>query len=566
MRYCILAADYDGTLAHYGKVSPETIEALKRIKDSKRYLILVTGRVLPELKALFPEYTLFHKIVAENGALIYDPLTLEEKKLGEAPPSEFIESLVQKSVSPLSEGKVIVATWEPHHATVLETIKEFGLESQVIFNKGAVMILPAGINKAIGLETILEEMHLSMHNVVAIGDAENDLAMLQAAECSVAVANALDSVKNKADWVTSGDHGKGVFELVNALLENDLRDFDQKLQRHYIELGKNGKNQPFSISPFRDGIMIAGTSGGGKTTITSTLLEVMTKKKYQFCLIDPEGDYVGLDNSVILGTETQPPVVEEVKTLIQNPKQNIVVCIVAVPMADRPAFLNSLLPILLESRKIYGHPHWLICDEAHHLLPSQIETSFFNIPVDFNNFVLITTSPDQVNEIIYGNLNMLVATGDQPVFMIEAFASRKKIKPPKPATETLPKGEAWIWDTSSGKKPFTVQFNKPDHLLHRHKRKYSAGNMKENSFVFTGPDGKLKLKAYNLVIFVQLAEGVDDDTWMFHLNNNEYSNWLDNRVHDEELASLVRDIENNLKDPVISRKKIIELIKSKYTV
>ncbi len=439
------------------------------------------------------------------------------------------------------------------------------MESQVIFNKGAVMILPAGINKAKGLETVLEEMHLSMHNVVAIGDAENDNAMLQAAECSVAVSNALDAVKNQTDSVTFGDHGKGVIELVDALLENDLRNLDVNLLRHYIELGIDEKGLPFSISPFRNGIMLAGTSGAGKTIITSTMVEVLTGKKYQFCLIDPEVDYTELTGSVILGSETQPPIADEIKALIQNPLQNIVLCFLAVPMSDRHAFFKSILSVLVGSRKIYGHPHWLICDEAHHLLPAETATSFFNIPLDFNNFMLITTSPEQVNKIIFGNTDMLIAIGDMPDQVIKGFAGRKNIKPQSPASVSLPNGEAWIWDISLQRKPFPVQFPKPEHLLHRHKKKYAKGNMSENSFVFTGPEGKLRLKAYNLMVFIQLAEGIDDETWIHHLKKNGYSDWLYNKVNDEELAALLREIENMEKDPKISKIRIIDLIKSKYT-
>ena len=190
MRYLCLAADYDGTLATHGKVEPPVIEALQRLKASTRKLILVTGRVLDELKAVFPEYELFDLIVAENGALIYNPATKQESLLGSLPPATFINELHRHHVQPLSIGKVIVATWEPHHTVVLETIKEAGLELQVIFNKGAVMILPAGINKAKGLKEALKDLNMSMHNVVAVGDAENDGSMLQAAECAVAVSNA----------------------------------------------------------------------------------------------------------------------------------------------------------------------------------------------------------------------------------------------------------------------------------------------------------------------------------------------------------------------------------------
>jgi hypothetical protein len=52
--------------------------------------------------------------------------------------------LIERGVGPISVGRVIVATWEPHENTVLKTIRDCGLELQVIFNKGAVMVLPAG--------------------------------------------------------------------------------------------------------------------------------------------------------------------------------------------------------------------------------------------------------------------------------------------------------------------------------------------------------------------------------------------------------------------------------------
>ena len=87
---------------------------------------------------------------------------------------------------------------------MLEAIRELGLEWQIIFNKGAVMVLPPGVNKASGLAAALEELQLSPLNVVGIGDAENDHAFLTLCGCSVAVANALDAVKATADVVTAG--------------------------------------------------------------------------------------------------------------------------------------------------------------------------------------------------------------------------------------------------------------------------------------------------------------------------------------------------------------------------
>src|SRR5579884_943688 len=190
MRYYALVCDYDGTLASDGRVSEETLTELERLKGSGRKLILVTGRELDDLIRVFPPLNLFERVVAENGALLYRPATHEEKLLCGRPPEEFIGVLRERGVTPLSVGRVIVSTWEPHETTVLEAIRSLGVEMQVIFNKGAVMVLPSGVNKASGLSAALNEIGLSPHNVVGVGDAENDHAFLSLCECSIAVANA----------------------------------------------------------------------------------------------------------------------------------------------------------------------------------------------------------------------------------------------------------------------------------------------------------------------------------------------------------------------------------------
>ena len=61
----------------------------------------------------------------------------------------------------------------------------------------------------------------SHQQVVAAGDAENDLALFEVAGCAVAVANALPAVKERADIVTTGSHGAGVIELIDGLLRDD---------------------------------------------------------------------------------------------------------------------------------------------------------------------------------------------------------------------------------------------------------------------------------------------------------------------------------------------------------
>lgn len=227
MHYRVLACDYDGTLARDGVVSPQTIKALERVLASGRKLMLVTGRLLEDLKQVFPRLDLFASVVAENGALLYHPADSSEKALGEAPPGQFLQALRERGVTPLSTGRVIVATLRPYATTVTGVINQLGLERQVIFNKGAVMVLPTGINKGTGLTTALRELNISTHNVVGIGDAENDLSFLSFCEYAVAVANALPVLKERANYTTKADHGDGVIELVEQLLANDLKALDQ---------------------------------------------------------------------------------------------------------------------------------------------------------------------------------------------------------------------------------------------------------------------------------------------------------------------------------------------------
>jgi hydroxymethylpyrimidine pyrophosphatase-like HAD family hydrolase len=224
MRYLALASDYDGTLATDGQVDEETLAALERLRDSGRKLVLVTGRHLDDLLNVFPQINLCEWVVAENGALLYQPATRKEKPLSEPPPKEFIKALQERGVDPLAVGQVIVATWHPHETTVLEVIRELGLEWQVIFNKGAVMVLPSGMNKASGLSAALSEMGLSPHNAVSVGDAENDHALLDFCKCGVAVANALPMLKEHADYVTKGERGAGVVELIDMLIASDLAE------------------------------------------------------------------------------------------------------------------------------------------------------------------------------------------------------------------------------------------------------------------------------------------------------------------------------------------------------
>lgn len=221
MRFQALATDYDGTLATHGKVTDETLNALQRLADSGRKLLLVTGREVPDLKRVFPQMSVFDCVVAENGALFYEPATGREKLLCGPAPQSLVTRLHAEKV-PISVGHAIVATTETYQERVRQAIAQTGLSLHVIFNKGSVMVLPAGVNKASGLLRALDSMGLRPENVVGVGDAENDSDFLGVCGCAVAVSNALPALKLRADLLTAGDHGSGVVELIDQLLADDL--------------------------------------------------------------------------------------------------------------------------------------------------------------------------------------------------------------------------------------------------------------------------------------------------------------------------------------------------------
>jgi hypothetical protein len=163
--------------------------------------------------------------------LLYWPALDREEVLAEAVQQVFIDEMVRLEVKPFSVGRVIFATWRPYEIQVLEVIQRLGLGYQIIFNKRAVMVLPANVNKATGLRVALEKMELTPEQVVAIGDAENDHAFLDACGVAAAVSNALDPLKEKCDLVTAGDHGRGVIELIDRMLSDDLASLGPRRPR-----------------------------------------------------------------------------------------------------------------------------------------------------------------------------------------------------------------------------------------------------------------------------------------------------------------------------------------------
>src|SRR6266481_452997 len=122
MSFRLFATDYDGTIATHGGVDEVALTAIRKLRERGIHIAMVTGREIDDLKTVFHHFELFDLIVGENGALLYWPADGRELLLAKPPPPSFADALRKQHVEPLSVGRVIVATFEPHEVVVLETI------------------------------------------------------------------------------------------------------------------------------------------------------------------------------------------------------------------------------------------------------------------------------------------------------------------------------------------------------------------------------------------------------------------------------------------------------------
>lgn len=466
MRYHALACDYDGTLAWDGRIDAATVDAIRALRASGRRALMVTGRQVEDLLAICPDIDLFDLIVAENGAVVYVPATRQSRMLAEPPPPELVQRLRQRGVAPLDVGRVIVATERPHEVAALEVIQQLGLELQVIFNKRSVMILPSGVNKATGLAAALDDLRLSPRNVVAIGDAENDHALLASCECGVAVANAVPTLQQRADLVTGGHHGAGVRELIARLVDGDLADLGPALERHDIPIGVDAGGQAVRLPAYGGAVLLVGTPGTGgagsaaglrTSSFVTGFLERLGQRLFQHCIIDSAGRYADLRSAVTLGSAEHAPELDEISEVLDKPKQNAVVNLIGVPVAARPGFFGSLLARLQEMRARTGRPHWMVVDEVDQLLPVGWDLAALRRGQDLTGLLLMTERADEVSLPVLSAVDAILAVGRAPAAAIRRCAETLGEPAPAVPDVELQSGEAVVWRRGRGEAPLWLR-------------------------------------------------------------------------------------------------------------
>src|SRR4029077_20980508 len=154
----------------------------------------------------------------------------------------------------------------------------------------------------------------------------------------------------------------------------------------------------------------------------------------------------------------------------------------------------------------------------------------------------ITVHPESVSADALKMVQTVIALGDKSNETVAVFCKTIGVRAPERVDFTAA-DEVLFWTVGSNT-PRAVQADRPHQAHKRHTRKYAEGDLEPDlSFYFRGPNQALNLRAQNLVIFLQLSDGIDDATCEHHLRAGDYSAWFRNITKDDDMAEEAAEIE-----------------------
>lgn len=562
MRYLALAMSLDGTLSTVGRIEA----ALEQLRRSGRRVLLVSARRLGELGAVCPRLELFDCVIAENGAVLHWPARRESLSLCGPIPESFVKALRRRVHSHMERGQAVVQTHASHACALVETVRELGLELQVVFHGESALVVPPGVNKGSGLQEALLSLGLSTHEVVSIGSEANDHSLLEVSECAVAMADALPALKRRAAFVTRAPADAGVVELIEELVRDDLQAARACIPHDSVLLGFDGAGHAVCIPAYGDNVLVAGPRGLGGAGYAFGLLERLIQKKYQPCVIDPQGDFELREDMVKLGSRRRAPRTSEIIAALAEPSVKLVVDLTGLLPREQPGFCAELFTELSVMRRRTGRPHWILVNGAQHLWPSRGHAAA-GVPSTLRETLLLTEDPGEVARSILGQVDVAVAVGPDPSRVLGQLAEALDETAPLLPLSTIQEDEALAWFVTERQWPLWLRIppGRAERLsrLHGH----VEGDLGSGSFVFRGPDGKLHLRVNNLSTFCQVAEDVEEQVWLFHLWHGDFSRWIRNVLRDDELAREVSSIERRYELPAAeSRRRVRGAIAHRYAL
>lgn len=513
-----LAIDYDNTLTTSARPTEDALAAIWEVRHGGYRVVLVTGRIVAELRADFPDVDRhFDMIVAENGAVlvrggISQPL---------APPMDtaFESALAARGV-PIRRGEVILATDAAHDTAVIEEVARLGLETQLMFNRGALMLLPHDVTKGSGLAHALAALGISPHNTVAIGDAENDHSLLDACEIGVAVSNAVESLKAHADLVLDEPAGAGVASFLRGPFKDGLRGVEPKRWR--ARLGTDAAGAPVLVPGSRVNLGIFGGSGHGKSYLAGLVAEQLIGLGYTVCVLDLEGDHVGLSmlhGVIAFGGHDAVPAPEQLGLLFVEGLGSAVIDLSMHGLEAKRRFALAALAACRRSRERTGAPQWVIIEEAQ---------------------VPLATHPGACTHPGQGSSGLCIVSY-QPELLCKHAEALIDIY-----LQCDEDGTATVARRGQTPRRFTPAPRLTPHDRHWHK--YTSGDLPAyRRFHFRDFHGLTGDSAANLEDFRATIAQTRPGVLRHHAAHGDLSRWLGDLSHDARIVETIRAIENALR-------------------
>jgi hydroxymethylpyrimidine pyrophosphatase-like HAD family hydrolase len=539
-----IACDYDGTLTAHDKLAPSTIKTLERTRASGVRLVLVTGRTLFELTRVCERLDLFDAVVAENGAVLYFPADSAVRDEGPPPSTRLLAALDRRRV-PFQVGRVIVATTHDHRDAVRAALAEAEAPLELIPNRAALMLLPAGISKGTGLISALFALEITPADVLAVGDAENDLPFFDACGWSACPENALPEVKARVDWIFPGADGDGFCRAIDErILPGRLAP--PRSGRHQLQLGWIvGTAEVVEIPAQGVNVLVQGDSLCGKSTFVGGLVERLAAAHDSVCIVDPEGDYEVLDVLPaarlvdVTKTEDWSAVADALQTATP-----VIADLACVEDAAKATLALSGLALIHRLRERIGTPHWMIADEAHYLFPRH-----GNAPSTLaaKGFCLATYRASELHPTVVEAMDVFVigrTTQPNEFRFLENLIAERGLGGPITAAmwAELPCGTFVILRPGVPAATFVPMRRLIRHV--RHLTKYADhGVAPHHRFFFLGADGSAVAAAASLADFVRALAEVPRASLLHHARRGDFSRWVREVISSRGLATRLAKLE-----------------------
>lgn len=543
MRYGVLAIDFDGTIAVDGVVAPKVRTALQETHDTGRTVVLVTGRILHDLRRVAPDLGFADAIVAENGAVLSFPESGRTLRQHAPPPPAFAAELRRRGVA-VDEGECVIETSAGDATTVLDVIRTLELPLVLAFNRSRLMVLPQAVSKATGLRDVLSTLRLSTHNTLAIGDAENDHALLAAAEVGVAVPWGSPALQRAADLVLEGREPNDLARFLRRCLAE--RELPRPNGRRRLLLGLDDGGRAVSLAVRDRNVLIAGDPRSGKSWVAGLLCEQLMLAQYSVAVVDPEGDYRTLEAlpGVRLTGEDRLPPPGEVERAFRFPDGGLVIDLSHMKHDRKVSGLRSLLPAIARLRHATGLPHRVLVDEAHYFL-GELDADV-GADLAHGGYTLVTYRPADLGPEVMKHVGVIIATRHTDPREAAALAAWAPVDAATLAATlaTLSVSEAVLLPPAREAGGAIVRVKVAPRLTPhvRHRHKYADLPVPRTSaFVFTFAPGAPA--AASLAGLAAMLAQVPARALDHHLRHGDFSRWLVDVFGDDTLARAVQAVE-----------------------